>query len=356
MLLDDNKMNYKWYKFLLIEERNKREIVYNNFHTIYDSLSQIVTQNSTANILDKIEPREFGMFLEKNNLLKIFETYKIDGLLGYGAMGMAFSLKDPHENYVLKFEMHYHKPVETGLEHPGGLGQATAFVKKRHGVDYPQQIAAKQEKGEYDPKQVNVLESEAVEGKTIILDAGGGQDSKETIDFYLSVMSRVQTSGYAGKGSKNKWAGLYKNDPRYEGGMTIRQAMQDFAFSKAPVFISMAIEKNSHSNPDLKNWIRGELQFSKFGSGLPRDNEKTLSKITDILYDKILIQDGKGIANFLYNTFQDQFQFLSKEQFVDLCREFYERLADAKRSGKAFADFHGGNVGIGPKGFASFDV
>lgn len=346
-------MNYNWYKFLLKEERNKREILYNNFQTIYDSLSQVVTQNSTADILDKTEPREFTTFLKNNNLLKIFETYEIDGLLGYGAMGMAFSLKDPHENYVLKFEMHYHK--QTGLEHPGGLGQATALVKKRHGVDYPQQIAAKQKIGEYDPKQVNVLESEIVEGETIILDVGGGEDSKKKIDFYLSVMSRVQTSGYAGKGSKNKWAGLYKNDPRYEGGMTIRQAMQDFAFSKAPVFISMAIESNARHIPELKNLIKDEIQYSKFGASLPRDKDVYL-KIAEVLYHKILIQDGKGIANFLYNTFQDQFQYLSKEQFVDLCREFFERLVDAKISGKAFADFHGGNVGIGPKGFASFDV
>ena len=332
-------MNYKWYKFLLNEERNKRDILYNNFHTIYDSLPQVPTQNATAEILDKTEPREFGMFLKNNNLLKIFETYEIEGLLGHGIMGLAFALKDPHENYVLKFEMHYH---EAG--------------RKRPGADYPQQIAAKQEKGEYDPKQVNVLESEVVEGKTIILDAGGGQDFKETIDFYLSVMSRVSPTTYAGKGSGNPWAGLYKDDPRYEGGMSMKEAMSDFAFSKAPVFISMAIEKDFHSNPELKNLIKNELQYSKFGARLPRDNRNILSKITEVLYNKILTQDGKGIANFLYNTFQDQFQYLSKDQFVDLCREFYERLADAKRSGKAFADFHGGNVGIGPKGFASFDV
>lgn len=346
-------MNNKWYKFLLKEERNKREIILNNFHAIYDSLPQIPTQNATAEILDRVEPREFAIFLKNNNLINIFETYEIDELLGHGAMGIAFSLKDPHENYVLKFEMHYHQPAGIGLGQQGGLGQATALVRKRPGTDYPQQIAAKQEKGEYDPKQVNVLESRTVEGKKIILDIGGGQSESEEIDFYLSVMSRVKTSTYAGK-SPHEWRSLYKGG--YEGGMSVKEAMQDFAFSKAPVFISMAIEKDIHSNPDLKNLIRGELQFSKFGARLPRDQRDILSKLTDVIYDKILIQDGKGIANFLYNTFQDQFQFLSKEQFVDLCREFYERLADAKRSGKAFADFHGGNVGIGPKGFASFDV
>ena len=349
-------MNYKWYKFLLKEERNKRKIILNNFHTIYDSLDQIPTQNATAEILDRAEPREFATFLKNNNLINIFETYEINELLGHGAMGIAFSLKDPHENYVLKFEMHYHQPAGTGLGQQGGLGQATALVRKRPGTDYPQQIAAKQEKGEYDPKQVNVLESKTVEGKAIILDIGGGQSESEEVDFYLSVMSRVSPTTYAGKGSGNPWAGLYKNDPRYEGGMSMKEAMSDFAFSKAPVFISMAIEKDFHSNPELKNLIKNELQYSKFGARLPRDNRDILSKITDVLYDKILTQDGKGIANFLYNTFQDQFQYLSKDQFVDLCREFYERLADAKRSGKAFADFHGGNVGIGPKGFASFDV
>lgn len=346
-------MNNKWYKFLLKEERNKREIILNNFHTIYDSLPQIPTQNATAEILDRVEPREFAIFLKNNNLINIFETYEIDELLGHGAMGIAFSLKDPHENYVLKFEMHYHQPAGIGLGQQGGLGQATALVRKRPGTDYPQQIAAKQEKGEYDPKQVNVLESRTVEGKKIILDIGGGQSESEEVDFYLSVMSRVKTSTYAGK-SPHEWRSLYKGG--YEGGMSVKEAMQDFAFSKAPVFISMAIEKDIHSNPDLKNLIRGELQFSKFGARLPRDQRDILSKLTDVIYDKILIQDGKGIANFLYNTFQDQFQYLSKEQFVDLCREFFERLVDAKISGKAFADFHGGNVGIGPKGFASFDV
>lgn len=346
-------MNNKWYKFLLKEERNKREIILNNFHTIYDSLPQIPTQNATAEILDRVEPREFATFLKNNNLINIFETYEIDEMLGHGAMGIAFSLKDPHENYVLKFEMHYHQPAGTGLGQQGGLGQASALVRKRPGVDYPQQIAAKQEKGEYDPKQVNVLESKTVEGKAIILDIGGGQSESEEIDFYLSVMSRVQTSTYAGK-SPHQWRSLYKGG--YEGGMTMKEAMQDFAFSKAPVFISMAIESSVHSNPDLKNFIKDELKFSKFGAKLPRDNRDILTKIADVLYNKILSQDGKGIANFLYNTFQDQFQYLSKEQFVDLCREFYERSADAKRSGKVFSDFHGGNVGIGPKGFASFDV
>jgi len=326
-------MNFKWYKFLITEERN---FFIANIMKIYNSLDHIITDNDTANILDRVPPPSFADFLKDNDLIPIFKTYEIDDLIGSGRMGMAFSLKDPHENYVLKIEMHHFNKDKPG--------------QKRHGVDYPQQIATKQELGKYDPKQIQVLESEVVEGGMIDTDSYAW-----AVDFYLSVMSRVQTSGYAGRGSKNKWSGLYKDDPRYEGGMSIKDAMKDFAFSKAPAFLSMAVENSANSNPDLKNFIRDEIQYSKFGASLPRD-KNVYSKIADVLYNKILIQDGKGIANFLYNTFQDQFQYLSKEQFVDLCREFYERLADAKRSGKAFADFHGGNVGIGPKGFASFDV
>lgn len=310
----------KWYKFLLTEERN---FVMSNIMKIYEALDKVPTQNATAEILDMVQPPDFLKFLENNKLINIFKTYEIHGLLGHGIKGMAFALKEPHENYVLKFEIHYHQ-------------QGT-----RPGVDYPQQIASKQEIGKYDPKQVNVLESETVEGASMSI-TGTAKTIEEPVDFYLSIMSKVQPITYKGTGT---------------GGMTTKEALKDFTFSKAPEFLDVMISiKNGAPMPNLNNWVRDELFYSKFGARLPRDKRDVLTKVAGVLSHKIRNETPKSVSSFIYNIFKDQMEFLSKQQFLDVCREYYDRQLDAMSAGKEFSDFHGGNVGFGPKGIASFDV
>lgn len=320
----------KWYKFLLTEERN---FLISNLMKIYESLENVPTQNATAEILEMVHPKNFLDYLKDNKLENIFKTYEIDGLLGHGIKGLAFSLKEPHENYVLKFEMHYH---QQGAARPG--------------VDYPQQVANKQEKGEYDPNQVNVLESEFIEGEMI-----DTTSHAEGIDFYISVMSKARTSTYAGK-APHKWRSLHKGE--YQGGMSTKEAINDFTFSNAPMFLDAMISiAYGASMPNLDNWIRDRLFYSKFGAKLPRDKRDVLTRISKVLGDKIRNETPKSVSSFLYNVFEDQIQFLSKQQFLDICREYYDRELDAKSAGKQYSDFHAGNVGFGATGkLMSFDV
>jgi hypothetical protein len=311
-------MNLKWLNFLT--KKQGRNFLNDNVKKIFDSLDQVPTQNATAEILDIVSERNFIDFINDHKLNRIFKDYEIDELLGHGIKGLAFTLKEPHENYVLKMEMHYH----TGDTRPG--------------VDYPQQVMRKQEAGQYDPTQVNVLESEAFENTQI-----DTKSHSENIDFYLSIMSKVQQSTYAGKKT---------------GGMTTKDAMKDFAFSKAGVFIDLLISlRNGAIMNDLEGWIYDTLLYSKFGAALPRDNRNVLKRAAKILANKVQNESPESVVVFLYSIFQNQFQYLSKQQFLDLCKEYFDRAIDAKFAGKQFADFHGGNIGYGVTGKpASFDV
>ena len=134
-------MNLKWYKFLLTENRN---FVIKNLEKIYHSLDDVSSRNATAEVLDKLHPQNLLDFINKNNLSNIFKNYEIDEFLGSGAMGMAFSLKDPHENYVFKIEMHLSKPGSD---------------KKRPGADYVSSLYNKQQSGERESGEINILES-----------------------------------------------------------------------------------------------------------------------------------------------------------------------------------------------------
>ena len=323
-------MNLNWLNFLT--KKPGRNFINHNVRKIFDSLDQVPTQNATAEILDMVSERNFIDFINDHQLNTIFKNYEIDELLGHGIKGLAFTLKEPHENYVFKIEMHYH----TGETGPG--------------VDYPQQIMKKQEAGQYDPTQVNVLESEAFEGTEI-----DTTSHSETIDFYLSVMSRVQQTTYAGK-EHGKWKSLYKG--KYSGGMTTKDAMKDFAFSKAGVFLELLLSvRNGAIMNDLEGWIRDELTFSKFGASFPREKRGVLAKAAKILAQKIQNEPPESVAVFLYSLFRNQFEHLSEQQFLDLCEEYYNRTVDAKFAGKQFADFHGGNIGYGREGrVKSFDV
>ena len=81
------------------------------------------------------------------NILKIFNNYEINEFLGSGAMGMAFSLKDPHENYVLKIEMHLSSPESH---------------KKRPGADYVSSLYKKQQSGERESGEINILDFDVI--------------------------------------------------------------------------------------------------------------------------------------------------------------------------------------------------
>ena len=140
--------------------------------------------------------------------------------------------------------------------------------------------------------------------------------------------------------------------------MTTKDAMRDFAFSKAGVFLELLLNiRQVGTMNDLEGWIRDELMYSKFGSAIPRDKRDVLSKAAKILSQKIQNESPESVAVFLYSLFQNQFEHLSEQQFLDLCEEYYNRAIDAKFAGKQFADFHGGNIGYGREGrVKSFDV
>ena len=211
----------------------------------------------------------------KSTLLNtIFKNYEIDELLGHGIKGLAFTLKEPHENYVFKIEMHYH----TGETGPG--------------VDYPQQIMKKQEAGQYDPTQVNVLESEAFEGTEI-----DTTSHSETIDFYLSVMSKVEQTTYAGK-EHGKWKSLYKG--KYSGGMTTKDAMKDFAFSKADSLLDMSEDKSSIGMPEHTIESIAE-EISKSQGNLPIEIQQL---INGFVKPKPKFNYKKYISNFVGNSKQ----------------------------------------------------
>lgn len=295
----------KWYKFLLKE--GSRNFARQNIK--YISFLPIERGNYTLLNLSKIQQEEeLVEILQDSNTFRILKDYEIDKLIGKGAMGLAFSLKDPHENYILKLQI---------------LNEDTLLDIGEVGTEYTTHLYKKQEEDKFDPKELRVLDSEKGFGTT---------DAGEKLFVSVTVMAKASQFGTSGKTGK---------------AMNTTNLMFDVMRTKIK-YIIMNIVDYKHA-PD-------EAHKTGIANRIALRVAEVVFNVSD--YEKERIEqllkngDNKNLFRLIYNIFNNKklFTYLSEEQFIGICLQLYKIMDEsfAKNGHHATLDLHAGNFGFRP--------
>ena len=289
-----------WYKFLLNE--GTRNFLNHNLRYI----SFISPERGNATLLNLSRfytEEEFINALKESNTLKIMSEYEIDELLGKGAMGLAFTLKDPHENYILKFQI-----LDEDAIHEGG----------EVGTEYITHLYKKQEQDDFDPKELRVLDSE--KGFATI-------GSNDKVFISATVMAKAAQTGISGKTGKP---------------MTTDDVMNDIIRTRIK-YIIMNIVDLKHATQDFrKTSITKKIKEDTRASDYEGERIEHLLKVGD----------NKNLFRLLYSIFDNRnlLRQLSEKQFIGICLQLYKIMDEAfvKNGYHVTLDLHSGNFGFRP--------
>lgn len=297
-------INNKWYKFLLQE--GSRHFARQNIR--YIGFLPIEKGNYTLLNLSKIQQEdEFVEILQDSNTFRILKDYEIDRLIGRGAMGLAFSLKEPHENYILKFQI---------------LNEDTLLDIGEVGTEYTTHLYKKQEKEEFDPKELRVLDSEKGFGTT---------DAGEKLFVSATVMAKASEFGTSGKTGR---------------AMSTENVMNDIMRTRVKYIIMNIVDYKHALDAPYKRSIanRVALRISEVATVSNYEKER----IEQLLKNG----DNKNLFRLIYSILNNNnlFNYLSEEQFVGICLQLYKIMDEsfAKTGHHATLDLHGGNFGFRP--------
>lgn len=314
-----NKLLTEWKKYI---NEAKRDFLEHNISKIMDAVSGIgFGENTTSDLLEQADRDQIRTFIVDNNLANIFRTYKIQDLLGHGAVGLAFSLNSPHENYVLKLQI-----TET----------TSRFTSV--GVQLPTDIYGRQQAGQYDPREINVLESESRKDVPFTF---GGRLSPDTtnVNLTLFVYSKVTQTAYSGK----KAGGVMNTDDAYN----------DFQDSESESF--MRALYYLETEPTNLQRVMNQLAAALMGIDI-----KDRKQINEIINKIMQAYNGGGVraaAGVFYKVAEPKMAHFSKEQYILFCEEYFKQYSNSMKRHIPF-DFHGGNFGFRPGSDtpASFDI
>jgi len=289
-----------WYKFLLNE--GTRNFLNHNLRYI----SFISPERGNATLLNLSRfytEEEFVNALKESNTIKIMSEYEIDELLGKGAMGLAFTLKDPHENYILKFQI-----LDEDAIHEGG----------EVGTEYITHLYKKQEQDDFDPKELRVLDSE--KGFATI-------GSNDKVFISATVMAKAAQTGISGKTGKP---------------MTTDDLMNDIIRTRIK-YIIMNIVDLKHATQDFrKTSIIKKIKEDTRASDYEGERIEHLLKVGD----------NKNLFRLLYSIFDNRnlLRQLSEKQFIGICLQLYKIMDEAfvKNGYHVTLDLHSGNFGFRP--------
>lgn len=289
-----------WYKFLLNE--GTRNFLNHNLRYI----SFISPERGNATLLNLSRfytEEEFVDALKESNTIKIMSEYEIDELLGKGAMGLAFTLKDPHENYILKFQI-----LDEDAIHEAG----------EVGTEYITHLYKKQEQDDFDPKELRVLDSE--KGFATI-------GSNDKVFISATVMAKAAQTGISGKTGKP---------------MTTDDVMNDIIRTRIKYTI-MNIVDLKHATQDFrKTSITKKIKEDTRASDYEGERIEHLLKVGD----------NKNLFRLLYSIFDNRnlLRQLSEKQFIGICLQLYKIMDEAfvKNGYHVTLDLHSGNFGFRP--------
>ena len=296
--------NNKWYKFLLKE--SLRNFAKQNIR--YIGFLPIERGNYTLLNLSKIQhEEEFVEVLQDSGTFRIFKDYEIDKLIGRGAMGLAFSLKDPHENYILKFQI---------------LNEDTLLDIGEVGTEYTTHLYKKQEKDECDPKELRVLDSEKGFGTT---------DAGEKLFVSVTVMAKASEFGTSGKTGK---------------AMSTENVMNDLMRTRIKYIIMNIVDYAHAPDGPYKKNVANRISLRVNEVATVSEYEK--ERIEQLLKNR----DNKNLFRLIYSILNNNnlFHYLSEEQFIGICLQLYKIIDEsfAKNGHHATLDLHAGNFGFRP--------
>jgi hypothetical protein len=290
-----------WYKFLLKE--GSRNFIDQNIRYI-GFISNDKFNSTLLNLSKFYTEEEFKSALKDSGTAKILNDYEIDNLLGKGAMGLAFTLKDPHENYILKFQI---------------LDEDAIFDIGEVGTEYTTHLYRKQEQDKFDPKELRVLDS--AKGFATL-------GSSEKIFISATIMAKASETGISGKTGKP---------------MTADDVMVDIMRTKIQYLIKDIIDYYNASDDKY----RKSAIFITMKNKIPA-SDYTLDRIEDLLNRK----DTKNLFRILYMVFNNsnRIRSLSEEQFIGISLQLFKISNEAytKKGQHTTLDLHGGNFGFRP--------
>jgi hypothetical protein len=293
-----------WYKFLLNE--TSRNFFDRNVGIIYHLPTDSFKMNITSMAVSEMESSELSDLLKEAGVAKILNEYQIDKLLGMGAKGLAFTLKYPHENYILKFQIDSEEEFRA-------VGEV--------GTEYPSHLYKKQEKDIYDPKEMRVLESKR---------GWGENNSGEKFHVSVTVMSKASEEGITAEDTK----------------LTPSMVYRDIFLTKIKYLIMNFVDYLQ-----AEDKIRKDLAKQRVGNRVLNLDGITTKETERIMY-LLEIKDFKNVFRLLYNVFSraNLIQHLSLEQYVGLCMQLYKIIDESYvRTGHHVAlDLHSGNFGFRP--------
>jgi hypothetical protein len=309
----------EWKKFVNEASRNFLE---SNISKIMEVANdQPLGGNTTSDLIYEASREQFRDFLVDNNLANLFRTYEIKDLIGAGAVGLAFQLAEPHENYVMKLQI-----------------TETTSRFSNIGTEYPTTLHTKQSAGDYDPKEINVLESVNLDNVAFEF---GGRINPDTIPVNVSVFvySKVSSTAYSGKQAGEM--------------MTAEEAYKDFTDSESEKLMRALY----YLATDPTNLARVMSQLSYALSNLGVKDSKQINEISNKIMQAYNGGGVRAAAGVFYKVAQPKMKHLSKEQYISLCEAYFKHYSAAMSGGKPF-DFHGGNFGFRQKSDvpAPFDI
>jgi len=296
----------EWKNFLL---EGREENFDQNITKLIDGIQRTRFGNETRVFFENVSKGfgigRFAEVIKNSGATKILTDYKIKDFLGAGGMGIAFSLEEPHENYVMKV-------------------QASTYDI---GIDNIIRLYKKQEAGKFNPRDLRVLDVFSTS-----LPIKDSRNMAYTLNIFI--IAKVSTSTVAG----NKKDGREASTDDY---------LDDLHETGAATFLSGLAEYRNEDKAKLKEMEESGTPIINYYWQF-RDIESKYG--IDFLRKLLLIVENStidNVARVFYKRSRNMISFLSRDQYVGMCKEYYRQLYLAARD-KRRTDFHGGNFGFRP--------
>lgn len=306
----------EWMSYLFEGINNNFE---ENLQNIVQAARKDTRYNDTFQFINSNGYNKVAEIFESIGATKILSNYKIKKFLGAGAIGAAFELEEPHENYIMKIQI---------SDYNVGTSAIINMYKQ-------------QEAGNFRPDEIRVLD--LFEGKFSYVVNVNGYPMNKNYTLYIFIISKVAVKNVSGK-KKGRAATPeeFLGDLYASGVTTLLEGIVDYNF-RTP-------EQKKHQKEEGYSLRESVWQFEYF---INHHGIETFLKLMKIAKHSTV----ENLAKAFYKIKESTISYCSRDQYIFLVKEYYRQILAAKKDGRR-PDFHGGNFGFRPKSDIplSFDV
>lgn len=306
-----DKITSKWNSFSILAEQNQSQILDENLKKIYDAMTSLMRNNATVYSTYSNEATRalisFQAFQQQiaqiPNFISVLSQYKIDSFLGAGGIGLAFSLQDPHENYILKL-------------------QIIREIKDRHliekGSGHNKIVFDRQQNNVYGRNEANILEA--------FPDIKARYNNNRVIAS-IFVLSKLQERGkfVDDKGEVFDLDELKKDFFKYVAVYAIQQLSFIFYFRNV-------LHKNINEMPQQIKVLKMYLKDDALVESVIRHIESN---------------NPDDALRIVYGALKSVFKIITEDLFVRFGLVVYENALDTIKNDVG-RDQHGGNYAFRP--------